>query len=171
MTTCQLKIKSRISRTSLVVQWLRLDTSTARGMGLIPGQGRSHIPPACVHAKSLQLGPTLCNPTVCVVHQAPRSMRFSRQEYWSGLPFPPPGDLPNPGIEPVSLMFPASAGGFLTTEPPGQPKRILLPKIGRMYLEQCSSTGDPVALQGTFGRARRYFCLSQLGGVLSASSE
>ena len=71
----------------------------------------------------------------------------------------------------MSLMFPALTGGFLTTEPPGQPKRILLPKIGRMYLEQCSSTGDPVALQGTFGRARRYFCLSQVvGGVLLASS-
>ena len=38
-------------------------------------------------------------------HQAPLSMGFSRQEYWSGLPYPPPGDLPNPGIEPMSLMF------------------------------------------------------------------
>ena len=37
-----------------------------------------------------------------IVHQAPQSMEFSRQEYWSGLPFPSPGDLPNPGIEPRS---------------------------------------------------------------------
>ena len=44
-----------------------------------------------------------------VAHQAPLSMGFSRQEYWSGLPSPPPGDLPNPGIEPVSLMSPALA--------------------------------------------------------------
>ena len=44
-------------------------------------------------------------------HQAPLSMGFSRQEYWSGLPFPPPGDFPDPGIEPVS---PALAGGFFT---------------------------------------------------------
>ena len=44
-------------------------------------------------------------------------MGFSRQEYWSGLPCPPPGDLPNPGIEPVSLVCPALAGGFFTTEP------------------------------------------------------
>ena len=44
--------------------------------------------------------------------QAPLSMEFSRQEYWSGLPFPPPGDLPNPGIKPVSLTSPALAGGF-----------------------------------------------------------
>ena len=50
--------------------------------------------------------------------QTPLSMGFSRQEYWSGLPFPPPGDLPNPGIEPVS---PALEGGFFSTEPPGKP--------------------------------------------------
>ena len=47
--------------------------------------------------------------------QAPLSMGFSRQEYWSGLPFPPQGDLPDPGIEPVSLMSSALAGRFLTT--------------------------------------------------------
>ena len=48
--------------------------------------------------KVAQLCPTLCDP----MDQAPPSMEFSRQEYWSGLPFPPPGDLPDPGIEPVS---------------------------------------------------------------------
>ena len=47
--------------------------------------------------------------------QAPLSMQFSRQEYWSGLPFPPPGDLPNPGIKPVSPTSPALAGEFFTT--------------------------------------------------------
>ena len=47
--------------------------------------------------------------------QAPLSMEFSRQEYWSGLPCPPPEDLPNPGIEPVSLTSPALAGGFFST--------------------------------------------------------
>ena len=51
------------------------------------------------------------------VHQAPLSTGFSRQEYWSGLPFPPPGDLPDSGIEHAS---PALAGGFFTTEPPGK---------------------------------------------------
>ena len=50
-----------------------------------------------------------------VTHQAPLSMGFSRQEYWSRLPYPPPGDLPNPGIESTSLMSPALAGGFFTT--------------------------------------------------------
>ena len=48
-----------------------------------------------------------------VAHQAPLSMGFSRQEYWSGLPCPPPGDLPDPGIEYTSLMSPALAGGLL----------------------------------------------------------
>ena len=50
-----------------------------------------------------------------VALQAPLSMGFSRQEYWSGLPCPAPGDLPNPGIEPTSLMSPALAGRFFTT--------------------------------------------------------
>ena len=51
-----------------------------------------------------------------VAHQAPPSMGFSRQEYWSGLPSPSPGDLPNPGIEPTSPALEADA---LTSEPPG----------------------------------------------------
>ena len=62
-------------------------------------------------AKSLSriwLLATLCT----VAHQAPLSMGFSRQEHWSGLPGPPPGDLPSPGIEPGSLTSPAMAGGF-----------------------------------------------------------
>ena len=50
-----------------------------------------------------------------VARQVPLSMGFSRQEYWSGLPFPSPGDLPDPGIKPVSLMSPALAGGFFIT--------------------------------------------------------
>ena len=62
-----------------------------------------------------KLCPTLCNPVYC---QAPLSMGFSRQEYWSGLPLHSPGDLPNPGIKPAS---PALAGRFFTTEPPGKP--------------------------------------------------
>ena len=52
-----------------------------------------------------------------VACQAPMSIEFSRQEYWNGLPFPPPGDLPNSGIEPTS---PAMAGRFCTTEPLGK---------------------------------------------------
>ena len=54
-------------------------------------------------------------------HQAPLPMGFSRQEYWSELPFPPPEDLPDPGIKPSSPVSPALAGGFFTTEPLGKP--------------------------------------------------
>ena len=66
-----------------------------------------------------QLCPTLCDP-VDIACQAPLSMGFSRQEYWSGLPFPSPGDLPNPGIEPGSPALQADA---LSSEPPGKPPR------------------------------------------------
>jgi len=52
-----------------------------------------------------QLCPTLCDPMDSSLHQAPPSMGFSRQEYWSGLPFPSPGNLPNPGIKPRSLAL------------------------------------------------------------------
>ena len=55
-----------------------------------------------------------------VAYQAPSSMGFSRQEYWSGLPFPSPEDLPNPGIKPRSPALQADA---LLSEPPGKPKR------------------------------------------------
>ena len=57
----------------------------------------------------------LCAILWTVALQAPLSMGFSRQEYWSGLPCPPPGDLPDAGIQPVSLMSPELAGGFFTT--------------------------------------------------------
>ena len=56
-----------------------------------------------------------------VVHQAPLSMEFSRQEYCSGLPFPTPRDLPDPGMEPTSPRAPALAGRFFATALPGKP--------------------------------------------------
>ena len=74
-----------------------------------------HLLKLCaVHAKSLshvRFFVTLWT----LAHQAPLSMGFSRQEYWSGWPCPPPGDLPDPGLEPESLMSPASTGGFSIT--------------------------------------------------------
>ena len=64
---------------------------------------------------------TLCEP-MDIAHQSPLSMGFSKQEYWSGLLCPPAGDLPNPGIELVSLMSPSLAGGnFLPLVPPRKP--------------------------------------------------
>ena len=56
-----------------------------------------------------------------VAFQAPLSMRFSRQEYCSGLLCPPPGNFPDPGIEPTSPVSPALQADFLPTEPPGKP--------------------------------------------------
>ena len=61
-----------------------------------------------------------------VAHQAPPSTGFSRQEYWSVLPFPSPGDLPDPGIELASLLSPALAMGSLPPAPPGKPLLALL---------------------------------------------
>ena len=63
------------------------------------------------HFNHIQLFVTLWT----VALQAPMSMGFSRQEYWSGLPRPPPGDLPDPGTEPKSPASPALAAGFFTT--------------------------------------------------------
>ena len=87
-----------------------------------------------------------------VAHQAPLSLGFSRQEYWSGLPFLSPGDLPDPGIEPTS---PPLAGGFFTTEPPEKPLALALenycgdirwllsdgPGSGAISLEGCLFSG------------------------------
>ena len=56
-----------------------------------------------------------------VAHQTPLSMEFFRQDYWSRLPFPTPGDLPNPGIKPLSLASSALAGRFFTPVPPRKP--------------------------------------------------
>ena len=61
-----------------------------------------------------------------VACQAPLSMELSRQKYWSGLPCPPPGHLPDPGIKSISLESPALVGGFFTTEPPGKPFPLTL---------------------------------------------
>ena len=67
-----------------------------------------------MRAKSPQLCPTLMRP-YGPYSPGPLSMEFSRQEYWSGLPRPGPGDLPDPGIEPESLVSPALSIGFFTT--------------------------------------------------------
>ena len=70
----------------------------------------------CVYTQSC---PTLWDP-MDYSPQAPRPMGFSRQEHWHGLPFPPPGDLPNPGIKRMSPVSPVLAGGFFTIQPPGK---------------------------------------------------
>ena len=64
-------------------------------------------------------------PPWTVARKAPLPMGFSRQEYWRGLPFPPPGDLSNSGIEPESLMSPVLAGRFFTTSATWKAPHIL----------------------------------------------
>ena len=82
-----------------------------------------------------QSRPTLCDPWT-VAHQAPPSMGFSRQEHLSGLPFPSPGDLPDPGIEPRSPTLQADA---LTSAPPGKPPCI--PNLVISYYLNCCHCG------------------------------
>ena len=112
----------------MAVQWSGLCTFTAESPGSIPDWGTKTLQAAnkiskltacmCIHDQSLSPVRLFANPCT-VAHQALRSMEFSRQQYWRQLPFPTPGDLPNPGIEPLS---PALAGGFFTAVSPGKPK-------------------------------------------------
>ena len=77
----------------------------------------------CVHARvCVQSGLTLCDGIAC---QAPLAIGFPRQEYWSGLPFPPPVDLPNPGIKPMSPASPAWQVDSLPLVPPEKPEEVL----------------------------------------------
>ena len=82
-------------------------------------------------------------PQWTVVRQAPLSIGFSRQEYWSGLQFPALGDLPNPGLELESLVSPALESGFFTTAPPGKSKArclvILLREVTAITYEHFNS--------------------------------
>ena len=82
-------------------------------MGLLPAASMRIVSEYLV----VQSCPTLSDPGT-VAYQAPLFMEFSRQEYWSELPFPSPGDLPDPGIEPRSPTWQADA---LSTEPSGKP--------------------------------------------------
>ena len=102
-----------------------------------------------------------------VVWEAPLSMRFPRQEYWSGLPFPSPGDLPDPGIEPTS---PETAGGFFITEPPGKLYQTHTLKI-RLYccvISHSVMSSDPT-LWSYWLQHARFLCPSLSPRVCSNS--
>ena len=86
-----------------------------------------------VKVKSLSRVRLFATPMDYIAYQVPPSMGFSRQEYWSGLRCPPPGDLPNPGIQP---QYPALAGGLFTTEPPG--------KQSSSVTQSCPTLCDPM---------------------------
>ena len=104
-----------------------------------------------MRAQSLQLCPTLCDPTDCSpsassVHGVPR------REYWSGLPCLPPGELPNPGIEPISLISPVLAGRFFTTRATWEALLSVLVINNEYYYlhyndEETDSEKDPVTFQ------------------------
>ena len=77
----------------------------------------------CVCAQSLSSDQLFTTPWT-IDCQIPLSVEFSGREYWSGLPFPPPGDLSNPGIKPMSLMSLDFASGLFTSAPPGNPLSV-----------------------------------------------
>ena len=103
-------------RTSLIMDWTRFSSSGIAVLTTEP-QGRFILKDSycCLVAKSVWLFATPWT----VARQTLLSMEFCRQEYWSGLLFPPPGNIPHPGIEPMSL---ALTGWFFTSKPPGKPK-------------------------------------------------
>ena len=78
-------------------------------------------------------------------------MEFSRQEYWNGLPLPSPGDLPNPGIKPASLMFPALAGGMLAPsgKPPKEVSSVQFSSVQSLSHVRLSATPWTAALQAS----------------------
>ena len=99
-----------------------------------------------------------------VARQAPLSMGFSRQEYWSGLPHPPPGDLPNPGIELTPPVSPAVAGRFFTAEPLGKP-RVTCRACENRFLGPSSGVSD----SGISGMAPGICISNQFTGDASAA--
>ena len=117
----------KIKGTSLSVHWLRLHLPMQEvWVQSLVEELRSHMTQGQKKQNVKQT--QYCNKfnkdldkKVYVAHRAPLPMGCFRQEYWSGMPFAPPGDLPNPGTEPASL---ALAGRFFTTESPGKPSHL-----------------------------------------------
>ena len=102
--------------------------------------------------------------------QAPMSVEFSRQEYWTGLPFPPPGDLPDPGTKPTSPVPPALQVDFFTTEPPGKPQGCWgsirlnnFVKVSQLQFGQAPSWTHSFTPVATQGRAAEVFRSSKSG--------
>ena len=102
-----------------------------QGIDLLVWMGNLYFKVAGLHVSCFNLV-QLCDRKT-VARQAPLSVGFPRQEYWSGLPFPPPGDLFDQGIEPASLLSPALAGGFFTTRATW--------KTGIVYSKQMTTRG------------------------------
>ena len=115
MDTCDaVARRTKVSWKSRKSAWVRRDfpglTGRVTALEVLPHQ--QYSPTCCMLSHSVVSDSAT---PWTVAHQAHLSMGFSRQEQWSGWLFPPSGDLPDPGIEPESLTFPALAGGFFTT--------------------------------------------------------
>ena len=107
-----------------------------------------------MRAKSIQWCPTLCDLKDCGC-QAPLSMIFFRQESWSGLPYPPPGDPTDSGTQPASLLTPALADGFFTLAPP----QTLAPRtFSDTSAESCLQIEG--GIKNTFSTLTQYFSTS-----------
>ena len=104
-----------------------------RELEKLNGKAQSFHPSDCSSVAQSCLTDCFVTPWT-VARQAPLSMGFPRQDYWSGLPCPPPGHLPDPGMEPES---PALIGGFFTTEPPGKPASFRYPG----HFQKCVEKG------------------------------
>ena len=109
--------------------------------------------PSCKHSRTNHFGAIpvcmlshlqLFTTPWTIAHQAALSLKFSRQEYWSGLPFPTPRDLPDPGIKPTSPTSPALAVISFTTEPHGKPHGA----GGSNCKEAACNAGDPGSIPG-----------------------
>ena len=138
----------------------------------LSGSVRGTVHPPCACMLSPFSCVWLCATLWTTACQALLSKGFSRQDYWSGLPCPPPGNRSDPGIKPVSLMTPALAGGFFTTSATWE---ALIHLRGQLYLlsihcpppwvpstslGQCPHVFSLFSISITSSLARRYFLLS-----------
>ena len=120
----------------------RLGTAAVEHLSPSAPDSQGNVPsdPCLLHCAGVSKNPSILCVCVCtytlshvqlfviawtVAHQAPLSLGFSRQEYWSRLPFPSPRDLPDPWIKPVSLVSLSLVGGFFTIVPPGKSSTVL----------------------------------------------
>ena len=108
----------------------------------------------CVRAQSLSSIDLFVTPWT-IACQAPLFVGFPRQEYWSGLSFPPPGDLPDPGIEHVSPVSTALANGFNIMLPPGKPKVCLVQILGKLYCHFPEESGECLVTSISFQISRK----------------
>ena len=112
------------------------------------GAKSGYVPLVCVRFSHVLLFAILWT----IACQAPLSMGFSRQEHWSGLPCPPPGDLPDPGMEPASLMSPALAGRFFTTSATWEAPKIRIQGSKKKKIRKHLMSFPPSSQGGSYNQ-------------------